>query len=42
MPQQELAGAHTAEAIATPVEASHDPKHWITEAAVLLDRGWGD
>jgi hypothetical protein len=38
---QELARAHTEDAIQTLVEALKDPKLKVQAATALLDRGWG-
>jgi len=38
---QELARAHTADAIQTLVDCLNDPKHKLAAACALLDRAWG-
>jgi hypothetical protein len=38
---QELARAHTADAIQTLIDCLNDPKHKLAAACALLDRGWG-
>jgi hypothetical protein len=38
---QQLARAHTAEAVATLAKALDDPRHRVAAAQALLDRGWG-
>jgi hypothetical protein len=38
---QELARAHTKEAVEALVRGLGDPKHYVAAATALLDRGWG-
>jgi hypothetical protein len=38
---QELARAHTKEAVLALVQALDDPRHAVSAAVALLDRGWG-
>jgi hypothetical protein len=38
---QQLARAHTTEAVATLVKALDDPRHRVAAAQALLDRAWG-
>jgi hypothetical protein len=38
---QELARAHTKDAIRALVRGLNDPKHYVHAAQVLLERGWG-
>jgi hypothetical protein len=38
---QQLARAHTTQAVATLVKALDDPRHRVAAAQALLDRAWG-